>query len=460
MTPALNFRFCLRRFHRQASQDPNIRSRESVVGSRLKRETYAGSGSEGSVRKLEQEFRNKLPEMTQDELIDSAYNLTKLSRRRGQSLRADLINQLFHRLFASEDTLSRHDLIRVIQVCAAALPKGREYSEEMRPLIERRDEFVTKSVTMISGRHRDIPIPSLGVLMSALARIYDPSIRTFFEAVAADVSDRIADNMTEVHQSPSRGVDRGDLLRMVPYFVRVFNQAQVPVPSGLLENSISLYTKFMEEAPFSHLSEFINEASRSGGSELVPVIEYAGKALRTELVENFTVIDIARTVAGMTRVDMQTAEAIMPYISDIVNARPHSEWTTHAIVEWSKLPASIWSTNLRKRLFDEMKGRQSELPPTYVGELFLNLTCIGDPDLTEFLSQMVLMNLRYLPCGKIAVLLDACINLPLSDHIVGSLGYVASRELMRRSHEPSDREAIYRFSNRFPSFTVPQWFHI
>lgn len=239
MTPALNFRSCLRRFHRQASQDPNIRSRESVVGSRLKRETYAGSGSECSVRKLEQEFLNKLPKMTQDELIDSAYNLTKLSRSRGHSLRADLINQLFLRLFAPKETLSRHDLVRVIQVCASALPNGREYSEKMHRLIERRNDFVTKSITTISGRHRDIPIPSLGVLMSALARIYDPSMRTFFEAVAADVSDRIADNMTEVHLSPSRMVDRGDLLRMIPFFILAFNQAQVPVPSGLLESSIS-----------------------------------------------------------------------------------------------------------------------------------------------------------------------------------------------------------------------------
>jgi hypothetical protein len=185
------------------------------------------------------------------------------------------------------------------------------------------------------------------------------------------VSNRIARVLSESSDSPKAALVRADIERLVPYILLGMKQMELEPSAVFCDASLELFSRYVSEIPFSHVSQFVLSFPKKRLSE-----DPRWQALAMYCVESvmksptdFQVIDLCRLAAGLDDyniVNQLFAEA---------PKRSHLEWSIHALKESSVfLDRDEIPKQFRKSFLREMKRNSSQLPPSYLIEIIRNAT--------------------------------------------------------------------------------------
>jgi hypothetical protein len=246
-------------------------------------------------------------------------------------------------------------------------------------LIEQRDAVITACIDRLYGKLEDLPVGSLSVLISALARQYratmDPFLNGFCDVVTARIRQALADDP----DSPKTSMVRADIERLIPYVLLALNQMERSVPLALSHAGLDLFTQFKAEIPFSHLTQFVVSFPKGGvvgDSRWQELGQYCRESVE-QSVDDFSILDLSRLLHGLND------ELIARKLGEIGPLRPHSEWTIHALKEVSSLigPYSL-SKAFKSTFIRELERRKLELPPSYLLDILQN-TANGIPGIAN-----------------------------------------------------------------------------
>jgi hypothetical protein len=461
-----------RRAYYSLPKDPNIRARQPDIVGQLKKMAFSPNGRIDSA-KLEATFRESFHILDSNSLLDVAYYLSRILRRSGFAMDPDLFKLILSRVRETIPDLSRTELIRVIQTSSFAISK-RKLNADVEKYVElglARDSVVLESVRELSSRIEDLATSSLGVTFSSLCRVYQPELSGFLQEVTGVIRSRILLNLSSPDPlGPSATLARGELLKAVPYMYIGYSQIGQLPPSDFTVSAISLSDRYVEEVPFAHLSQFIYGIGASGyrtfDDGISAILKYTCACISSDLVDNFTVMDLARIGTGMGMIMAETPSDRFPCalptvacVFDIVSSRPSKEWDMHALLELSRLVSytvlSFPEPSFLSKFESELRKQSSSIPPQYAAEIFCNIVTLPDvPQKLKLRSLSVAhAHVRHCPPDQITELVlcladDAPASIVTNRATTGIIRCIRSLMTATPALEETCRDAIDRIAVR------------
>lgn len=359
----------------------------------LKHEAFASRRSIADVSKIEPRLMELIPDLPQSSLLDAAYYCTRILRRVGFILNPRVFQAILSRIQESVCEMDRNDLIRLIQVCSFAVSKRKILTEtpEYMELKGTRDRITVDAIRVLSRRVVDLPTSSLGVMFSSLCRVFLPDFMAeFIHEVTGVITDRIQFSLhCPCPQGASATLARGELLKCIPYMLIGYSQIGVTPPKDFQDSAVCLFSEYVEEVAYSHLSQFVYGMGACGihcgdSQRLVDVLKYSWDKIVCD-AENFTLMDLARTCTGMSMVifsdsvDVECVRVRDNTVREVLRLavdRPTKQWDMHAVLELSRLGKTnnCFPSPFLAKFEQEIRKLGSVLPVQYAVEIFCNFS--------------------------------------------------------------------------------------
>lgn len=446
------------RFYFASARDLNIRHTSNRLISDLKRVIYDPSFNSGSKGDLENRVLQCLGKAEPSEILAAAASISRINRRGGGIMDARVSVPILERLCRTVQVFDRGDLIQLIQICSLSVNRRKVLLQDSGAAsVERITcKLIRLCCIELNGRLEDLPVSSLSVLVSALSRRFIAGVEGCFEDAVLTVSKHIEACLNRP-DTPASAIIREDLQRVVPFVLLACGQNHVQARMELLESSLALFSKYLNEASFTSLSMLIEGISGSPDSlfcedsRFKRVLSHCGNCIEIS-PEDFTIADMCRMLVKVKR-EESFMNTVLRHLEYAAASRSTSEWSLHVIVEVAEI-LSITSptstTHLRDRFGREFACKAPDLPPMYACRIFCALLKSSvDESIKVRSTSLVIENMKKLTPDSLHQLLDGISATGTSEKVHLQHVYMSACKQLRRfrnSPTPANSDRLEDFS--------------
>ena len=391
-----------------AAKDPNIRHGGSGIIVSLKRILYGRNLTLPDVSHAESLILNQYKHISYSELLESTYLLSRITREFGGIIQPRVAEILLERCERGLEELSRQDLIRLVQICSIMINRNKLADGDVASstLVPLRSRLVQQCLSSLQDRYEDMSAASVSLLISSLARMYEPELNDSFHDLGVEVARRLNLCSGSDISRPASLLVLSDVDKLMSYTCLAFAQAELRTPKEFNDSCLRFVNNCKDHIPYSGLCQFISAFPRCippssmSHPTLQDVLRYMERiAISADTRADLTLMDMIRLIHGASLLSEDAHKRLVNLLLSETIQRPSREFTIHVLRDLAILLGNSKGVDdaVAQRFNAELILHAREIPSQYIMQILESLmanrllTCRV---LESYLNKVVLPNMR------------------------------------------------------------------